>query len=62
MPLGRPDRTEAAGVRHGRRFLPADGKIDARGRKFLQRLSVTLNIQSRVASQVIEAMLVKNHI
>jgi tellurite resistance protein len=40
----------------------ADGKIDARERKFLRRLAVDFNIRARVASQVIEAMLVKNHL
>jgi uncharacterized tellurite resistance protein B-like protein len=42
--------------------LLADGKIDARERKFLQRLAVNFNIRARVASQVVEAMLVKNHL
>ena len=43
-------------------LLLADGKIDARERKFLQRLAVNFNIRARVANQVIEAMLVKNHL
>ena len=43
-------------------LLLADGKIDARERKFLQRLAVNFNIRARVASHVIEAMLVKNHL
>jgi tellurite resistance protein len=43
-------------------LLLADGRIDARERKFLQRLAVNFNIRARVASQVIEAMLVKNHL
>ncbi len=43
-------------------LLLADGKIDARERTFLQRLAVTFNIRARVAQQVIEAMLVKNHL
>jgi tellurite resistance protein len=43
-------------------LLLADGKIDARERKFLRRLAVDFNIPARVASQVIEAMLVKNHL
>lgn len=43
-------------------LLLADGKIDARERKFLHRLAVDLNIRARVASQVIEAMLVKNQL
>jgi hypothetical protein len=41
-------------------LLLADGKIDARERKFLHRLAVDLNIRARVASRVVEAMLVKN--
>jgi tellurite resistance protein len=43
-------------------LLLADGTIDARERKFLRRLAVDFNIRARVASQVIEAMLVKNHL
>jgi tellurite resistance protein len=43
-------------------LLLADGKIDARERKFLQRLAVDFNIRARVASDVIQAMLVKNHL
>jgi uncharacterized tellurite resistance protein B-like protein len=43
-------------------LLLADGKIDTRERKFLQRLAVNFNIRARVASHVIEAMLVKNHL
>ena len=43
-------------------LLLADGKIDARERTFLRRLAVDFNIRARVASQVIEAMLVKNHL
>ena len=43
-------------------LLLADGKIDARERKFLQRLAINFNIRARVASHVIEAMLVKNHL
>jgi len=42
--------------------LLADGKIDARERRFLQRLAVNFNIRAGVASQVIQAMLVKNHL
>ena len=42
-------------------LLLVDGTIDARERKFLQRLAVTFNIRARVASNVIEAILVKNH-
>ena len=43
-------------------LLLADGKIDARERKFLQRLAVDFNIRAGAASQVIQAMLVKNHL
>lgn len=43
-------------------LLLADGKIDARERKFLLRLAVNFNVRARVANQVIEAMLVKNHL
>lgn len=43
-------------------LLLADGKIDARERKFLQRLAVKSNIRAGVARQVIQAMLVKNHL
>jgi hypothetical protein len=43
-------------------LLLADGKIDAQERRFLQRLAVSFNIDSRVATDVIEMMLVKNHL
>ena len=43
-------------------LLLADGKIDARERKFLQRLAIHFHIRARVASQVIEAMLATNHL
>ena len=43
-------------------LLLADGKLDARERKFLRRLAVDFNIRARVASLVVEAMLVKNHL
>jgi tellurite resistance protein len=43
-------------------LLLADGKIDARERQFLRRLAVDFNIRTRVASHVVEAMLVKNHL
>jgi hypothetical protein len=43
-------------------LLLADGKIDRRERKFLRRLAVDFNIRAGVASQIIEAMLVKNHL
>jgi tellurite resistance protein len=43
-------------------LLLADGKIDARERRFLHRVAVNFNIRARVASQVIEVMLVKNRL
>ena len=43
-------------------LLLADGKIDARERKFLRRLAVDFNIPASVASHVVEAMLLKNHL
>ena len=43
-------------------LLLADGKIDARERRFLHRLATNFNIRAYVANQVIEAMLVKNHL
>lgn len=43
-------------------LLLADARIDARERKFLQRLAVNFNIRARMANQVIETMLVKNHL
>jgi hypothetical protein len=43
-------------------LLLADGKIDARERKFLRRLAVDFKIRTGVASHVIEAMIVKNHL
>jgi tellurite resistance protein len=43
-------------------LLLADGKIDARERKFLQRLALNFKIPARVASDVIEVMRVKNHL
>jgi tellurite resistance protein len=43
-------------------LLLADGKIDARERKFLRRLAADFDMPARVASPVIEAMLVKNHL
>jgi hypothetical protein len=43
-------------------LLLADGKIDARERRFLHGVAVNFNIRARVASQVIEAMLVKNRL
>ena len=43
-------------------LLLADGKIDARERKCLQRLAVNLRIPARLATDVIKVMLVKNHL
>jgi tellurite resistance protein len=43
-------------------LLLADGKIDAPERKFLHRLAADLGIRPRVASHVIDAMHVKNHL
>jgi hypothetical protein len=43
-------------------LLLADGKVDARERRFLQRLAVSLGIPARVATDVVDAMLLKNHL
>ena len=43
-------------------LLLADGKIDARERKFLRRLAANFSIEARMATDVIEVMLVKNHL
>jgi tellurite resistance protein len=43
-------------------LLLADGKIDARERRFLQRLAADLKIDPRMLAGVIEVMLVKNHL
>ena len=43
-------------------LLLADGKIDARERKFLRRLAANFSIEARMATEVIEVMLVKNHL
>ena len=40
----------------------ADGKINAREGKFLQRLAVSLDIGSRVANEIVSIILVKNHL
>jgi hypothetical protein len=40
----------------------ADGKIDARERRFLRRLAVNFKTNARVATKVIEVMLLKNHL
>jgi hypothetical protein len=43
-------------------LLLADGKIDARERRFLQRLATSLGLERTTADEVIEAMLVKNRL
>lgn len=43
-------------------LLLADGQIDARERRFLQRLAVNFNIPARAANQVIGTLLIKNHL
>ncbi len=43
-------------------LLLADGKIDARERRFLQRLAENFRIPVRSATEVIEVMLIKNHL
>jgi tellurite resistance protein len=43
-------------------LLLADGKIDARERRFLQRLAADLGIPTNVATNVVNAMLLKNHL
>jgi len=43
-------------------LLLADGKIDPPERKFLQRLAVNFGIDTRIAGQAIDVMLVKNHL
>jgi uncharacterized tellurite resistance protein B-like protein len=43
-------------------LLLADGKIDPRERRFLQRLAVNFRIPARVVTDVIEIMLIKNHL
>jgi tellurite resistance protein len=43
-------------------LLLADGKIDGRERRFLQRLAASLGIPVDAAAQVVEMMLVKNHL
>jgi hypothetical protein len=43
-------------------LLLADGRIDAQERRFLQRLAVNFHINPSVAADVIEVMLVKNHL
>ena len=43
-------------------LLLADGKIDAQERRFLQRLAASFGIDARRAADVIEVMLMKNHL
>jgi tellurite resistance protein len=43
-------------------LLLADGKIDRGERRFLQQLAVNFNIPTRTAANVVDAMLVKNHL
>jgi tellurite resistance protein len=43
-------------------LLLADGKMDARERKFLHPLATNFNLRPRVADDVIAAILVKNHL
>jgi hypothetical protein len=50
LELGRPDGDE--------QYIT----IDARERKFLQRLAANFGIEARMATDVIEVMLLKNHL
>lgn len=43
-------------------LLLADGKIDSRERRFLQRLAADFRLPTRTATTVIDALLVKNHL
>jgi tellurite resistance protein len=43
-------------------LLLADGTIDSRERKFLQALASSFRIPPRVASNIVDIMLVKNHL
>jgi uncharacterized tellurite resistance protein B-like protein len=43
-------------------LLLADGKMDARERKFLHHLAANFNLRPRMADDVIAAILVKNHL
>jgi tellurite resistance protein len=43
-------------------LLLADGKIDARERRFLRQLAVNFRMPIRVATNVIDALLVKNRL
>lgn len=43
-------------------LLLADGTIDARERKFLQRLAAAFKMPAGMATNVVDAMLMKNHL
>jgi tellurite resistance protein len=43
-------------------LLLADGTIDGRERRFLRRLAATFRIPAATAGQVVEVMLLKNHL
>ncbi len=43
-------------------LLLADGKIDGREQRFLQRLATTFRIPAGTATRVVEIMLLKNHL
>jgi tellurite resistance protein len=43
-------------------LLLADGKIDGRERRFLQRLATAFRIPAGTATQIVEIMLLKNHL
>ena len=55
-------RTSSQSVGGRESFCLRMGRFDVRERMFLQRLAVTFNVRARVASNVIEAMPVKNHL
>jgi tellurite resistance protein len=43
-------------------LLLADGKLDARERRFLQRLGADFKIPTRLATNIVDALLVKNRL
>jgi len=43
-------------------LLLADGKIDARERRFLQRLAAGFRMRAGAATQIVNAMLIKNRL
>jgi hypothetical protein len=43
-------------------LLLADGKIDGRERRFLLRLATAFRIPAGTATQIVEIMLLKNHL